>query len=148
MTTLKQDKEQSNYEVAMLKQRLFYCFLPEPLYSLQLPLPSTAFSLNSIHDEKTRQNLLVRYKNILENTKTEMMSLYIAIAESRMYERTYDFNRNISQLKYTLCSTNKDEYLNEKINKLIERRFKNIDERLQHLYNLKMRFLHQKTNKK
>ncbi len=144
LTRVKQEKEKSKYEVAMLKQRLLYHYLPEPLNSLQLPLPQPPFSLDAITDQKSRQNLFDRYKKIIEQTKSEMMALYIAIAEVKMHECELKFNKDRVQMRPDQRSTTSDRRLSQPMIDLIERRFKNMDERLQYLYKSKMRFLHQK----
>lgn len=145
MTKIKQDKEKSYYEVAMLKQRLLQNFLPEPLHSLQLPLPSsTSASINTISDPTSRHNLLEQYTKIIKQTKSEMMTLYITIAEVKMRECQFQFDHDILQMRPNQRLTTIDRCLSELMIAIVERRFKNIDERLKYLYNLKLRFLNQK----
>jgi len=144
---VKQDKEKSKYEVAILKQRLLYQHLPDSLNSLQLPLPShSAFSsLDAIINLQSRQNLLDRYKNIIEQTKSKLMSFYIDIAEVKMQECQMKFDKTIVRMRPDQRSTMNTQRLSPPMLKLVEQRFKNIDERLEHLFNLKIRFLNEKT---
>ncbi len=146
---MKQEKETSKYEVEMLKQRLLHRYLPEPLNSLQLPLPLPPSSLDTIMDPKIRQNLLDRYKKTIEQTKSEMMALYITIAEAKMHECQLKYDQDIVQMKrLDQRSTMTDQRLSPSMIDITEQRFKIIDERLQYLYNLKIRFLKEQTKKK
>ncbi|CAF1339110.1 unnamed protein product [Adineta steineri] len=130
---LKQEKEKSKYEVTLLKQRRLHHHLPAPLKSLQLPLLST-LSIDTIHDLKIREHLMNRYRKINEETKSEMMTLYIHIAEAKMNENLIKFNENIAQIR-------SNQQLTQSMMNIIERRFKNIDERFEYLYQLKVRAL-------
>ncbi|CAF1471414.1 unnamed protein product [Adineta steineri] len=136
LTQLKQEKEKSKYEVTLLKQRRLYHHLPAPLKSLQLPLLST-LSIDTIHDLKIREDLMNRYRKINEETKSEMMTLYIHIAEAKMNENLIKFNENIAQIR-------SNQQLTQSMMNVIERRFKNIDERFEYLYQLKVRALEPK----
>ncbi|CAF1265540.1 unnamed protein product [Adineta steineri] len=132
----KQEKEKSKYEVTLLKQRRLYHHLPAPLKSLQLPLLST-LSIDTIHDLKIRDHLMNRYRKMNEETKSEMMTLYIHIAEAKMNENLIKFNENISQMR-------SNQQWTQSMMNIIERRFKNIDERFEYLYQLKVRALEPK----
>ncbi|CAF1317216.1 unnamed protein product [Adineta steineri] len=132
----KQEKEKSKYEVTLLKQRRLYHHLPTPLKSLQLPLLST-LSIDTIHDLKIRDHLMNRYRKMNEETKSEMMTLYIHIAEAKMNENLIKFNENISQIR-------SNQQWTQSMMNIIERRFKNIDERFEYLYQLKVRALEPK----
>ncbi len=131
--------EKSKYEVEMLKQRLHYHYLPEPLNSLQLPpLPPLE---DTIVDSKIRQDILDRYKDIGEQTKSEMVTLYISIAKAQMHQCQLKFDQMTIQMK-----SNQQQLTQSMIN-IIEQRFKNIDGRLLDLYTLKIRFLEEQQNK-
>ncbi len=130
----------------MLKQRrLIQQHLPEPLNSVQLPLPLPPFSLDSIIDEKSRQNLLGRYNKIVEQSKLEMMTLYIAIAEVKMDECQSKFDRDILlEMTPNPHSMTINQRLNQSMINIIQRRFKNMDERFEYLFNLKKQYLDKK----
>lgn len=145
---MKQENVKSKYEVEMLKQRVLHHYLPEPLNSLQLPLPLLPSSLDTIIDPKIRQNLLDHYKKIIEQMKSEMMALYINIAEAKMHECQLKFVQDTVQMRPDQRSTTTDQRLSQSMIHIVEQRFKNIDERLQYLYNLKRRFLEEQTKKK
>jgi hypothetical protein len=130
----------------LLKQRrLIQQHLPEPLNSVQLPLPLPPFSLDSIIDEKSRQNLLGRYNKIVEQSKLEMMTLYIAIAEVKMDECQSKFDRDILlEMTPNPHSMTINQRLNQSMINIIQRRFKNMDERFEYLFNLKKQYLDKK----
>ena len=143
LTQLKQEKERSTYEVEMLKQRLQHGFLPEPLHSLQLPLPlSPSSSLDKITDPNIRQHVLARHTQTTEQTKSEMMALYIGVAEVKMQECQLQFDQNVAELRSA------DRQLSGTMVNIVKQRFKNIDERFQYLYKLKIRFLEEQTNRR
>ncbi len=145
---MKQEKEKSKYEVEMLKQRQLHHSLPEPLNSLQLPFPLPPSSLDTITDQKSRENLLDRYKKIIEQTKSEMMALYITIAEAKMHECQLKFAQDTVQMRPDQRSTTTETRLSPSMINIVEQRFTIIDERLQYLYTLKIRFLQEQTKKK
>ena len=138
LTRAKQETEKSKYEFELLKQRCHYGYPPEPLQSLQLPLPL----LDQITDPTIRQNLFDRSTNMSKQTKSEAMELYLNIAEVQMHESRLIFDQDLLQMR------SPDQRLSPSMIDIIGKRFQNIDERLQHLYNLKIRFLEQQTKKK
>lgn len=138
LTQAKQEKQKSKYEFELLKQRRHYGCPPEPLQSLQLPWPS----LDHITDPNIRQNLFNRSTHMNKQTKSEAMELYLTIAEVQMHESQLKFDQGVLQMRLP------DQSLSPPMIDIIEKRFQNIDERLQHLYNLKIRFLDQQTKKK
>lgn len=122
-----------------MKQRAQYGYLPEPLQSLQLPL-STSF--NQITDPQIRQILLDAHMNTNKQTKVQAMEIYLRMAEVQMRENQMKFDQDISRIKSS------DRPLTLLMVDVIEKRFRTIDERLQHLFNLKIRFLEEQTKQK
>ncbi|UJR06546.1 hypothetical protein I4U23_010829 [Adineta vaga] len=132
---VKEEKEKSNYELALWKQRFHNRHLPDVLKSLQLPIPS-ALSFDLINDTRNRRILTDRYKRINEQMKSELMAFYITIAEMKMNECLFRFNEHMTQMKAS-------RQFNTFSMNLIEERFKSIDERFEYLYQLKMRIFNQ-----
>ena len=129
-----------------MKQRLLYDHLPDSLATLQLPLPLPPSSINTIKDEKSRQNLLDHYTKILQQTKSDMMSLYIAVADAKMQECQLNFDKDIVRMRPDHHSTTTYLRLSEAMLEIIERRFKHIEQRHECLYQLKVRLLKKKKN--
>jgi len=125
----------------LLKQRLRHGYLPESLHSLQLPLPFSS-SLDKITDLNIRQNLLDRHTKTVEQTKLETTKFYITNAEAQIQEYQLKFDQDIVQMR------SPNQPLSQSMVQLLEQRFKNIDERLEYLYKLKIRFLEEQINQR
>ncbi|CAF2761252.1 unnamed protein product [Rotaria sp. Silwood2] len=93
---LKSAKETSKLDVAILKQRITYNHLPLSFDTLQIPAPK---SLNTIDDRSLRQRLTDRYEKILQQTKSDMMMVYIATAEAKMNENEKKFDAIMVKMK-------------------------------------------------
>ncbi|CAF4216235.1 unnamed protein product, partial [Rotaria sordida] len=137
LTQAKYEKETAKFDVAILKQRIFYYHLPQSFESLKIPPP---ISFNTITDTMTRQRLKDRCEKILQRTKSEMMMIYIATAEAKMDEYQKKFDSDLDKMKENQCSDSSHKKLTQTMLNITERRFKNINERLIYLYKLKLRF--------
>ncbi len=149
LTRAKQEKEKSKYEVEMLKQRLAYHLLPEPLNSLELPLPLPPTSVDSIINSKTRQVILERHWNIVEHTKRQMMILYVMIAKAKMDECQMQLDPILVHIRPdSRSTTTSNQGLTPAMINIVQERFKIIDERMQYFYKLKLRFLEEQSNQR
>ena len=126
---IKTDYEKSKANVNLLKQHVHYQKFPETFNSFQLPLPT---DLESITDLSVRATLDNRYQRIIHQSKLDMMTLHITVAEAKMHQYQHDLHQQNEQLKQS--GWNK-----EMIN-LLQRRFKDYEDRIQRLYNLKVNF--------
>jgi len=133
----KLDKEISKMEMDLLKQRVAHQQVSNIFDSLNIPAPST---LATIDDQTIHQHLIYRYEQLVQRTKSELLILHIRAAEVKMeacaknfdvdYKEFYQKQRtDFSEGKFTPAMLN-----------IMEQRFKNIDERLKTLYDLKIRF--------
>lgn len=127
--------------MALLKQRLTYNCLPESLATLQLPLPQPPSSIDKIQDKTDRQNLSDRYTKIVQQTKSDMMSLYITVAEVKMRECQLNFDKDLKNMRSNPRSISIYLRLSEAMLDLLEQRYKNMEKRFEYLYNLKIRAL-------
>ena len=75
------------------------------------------------------------------------MSLYIAIAENKMYECQTIFDHDMKGLRPDEREFGKYHRLSETMIAILERRLANIDQRVETLYNLKIRFLDKRKQK-
>ncbi len=73
---------------------------------------------------------------------------HISIAEAKMHECQLKFNQDTVQMRPNQSSTTADKRLNQSMINIIEQRFKNIDERFEYLFNVKISFLEKQTKKK
>ncbi|CAF1500704.1 unnamed protein product, partial [Rotaria sordida] len=137
LTQAKYEKETAKFDVAILKQRIVYNHLPTSFHTLQIPVP---ISLDTIIDTMTRQRLKDRCEKILQRTKSEMMMIYIATAEAKMNEYQKKFDSDLAKMKENQCSDSSHKKLTQTILNIMERRFKNINERLIYLCKLKLSF--------
>lgn len=134
---LKREKEQAKLDVAILKQRIAHKHLPKSFDSLQIPKP---IDLNTIRDIHVRQRLNEQCQKILERTRSDMILIYIAMAETKLNECYEKWNRAMNEFKQSLKIDMPFETLDQKMIDIMYRRFKNLDERLLKLYNLKLHF--------
>ena len=124
-------------EVALLKQRLAYNYLPDTLNSLEISLPP---SLDTIQNETIRQCLRDRHEKIVQRTKSDMLMNYISTTEAQLNECQTKFDTKIAQLKENHRSHSPDKKLTETMLTIMYRCTKNTNERLKCLYNLKVHF--------
>ncbi|CAF1383669.1 unnamed protein product [Rotaria sordida] len=137
LTQAKYEKETAKFDVAILKQRIAYNHLPQSFESLKIPAP---ILLDKIVDTNIRQNLMNQCEKILQRTTSDMMIVYIATAEEKMNEYQKKFDSDFIKMKENQRSGPSHEKLTQTMLDIMERRFKNINERLIHLYKLKLRF--------
>ena len=124
--------------MAILKERVAHNYLPESFKVWQIPPPPPA--LESIEDQGIRQRLSERYTTIIRQSKSDMMALYIASAEAYMDECQIKFDTELAQMKEDQRSGSIERQLSPAMINVLERRLKNLGERLQCLYDLKIRF--------
>lgn len=134
---VKSQKEISKFEVAILKQRLSHNHLPKEFHSLEIP---SLLLLNTIQDRNIRQRLEDRTEKILQRTRSDMMLVYIELAEAKMNEYRLQYDKFMSDMKMNQRSGPVNQTLNETMLNLMEERFKNINEHLICLYRLKIHF--------
>jgi len=102
-----------------------------------MPLPK---SINTINNEIIRQRLIDRSEKVLQRTKADMIQIYIEIEENKMNEYTMTFNTYMNQMKEDQISAPVHKKLNPTMINIMNRRFKNIDERLLSQYKIKSHF--------
>ena len=123
--------------VAILKQRLLYNHLPSSFESLRIPEPIT---LNTIENENVRQRLQERYHKVIQRTKSDMLTIYIATEQAKADERIAEFDRDYMEMKENLRTGPTYKKLTPTMLSLLQKRLKNINEHIMHQYNLKMDF--------
>ncbi|CAF4898671.1 unnamed protein product, partial [Rotaria socialis] len=76
-----------------------YKNLPKSFDSLRIPTP---IDLNTITDSNLRQRLNEQCQKILQRTTSDMMLVYIAIAETKYNEWQIKFDKAINDMKKNL----------------------------------------------
>ncbi|CAF1336883.1 unnamed protein product [Rotaria sordida] len=137
LTVARREKETAKFEVAILKQRAIHNHLPKSFQSLDIP---TSISLNNINDPRIRQQLYEKCEKILQKTKSEMMLVYIAVAETKMNETKEKFNKDMADMQDIQHSGPHTKRLTQNMVAIMNRRFQNINERLVNLYKLKLHY--------
>jgi hypothetical protein len=137
LTLLKYEREKARCQVAISKQRIMHNQLPNTLDALQVAPPST---LNTIQDEHIRQRLMDRYQKLMERTKSDMMIIHIAAEEAKENEHRTNFDLKMSQMNELQRSGPPHKKLIRTMLDVLDRRFRNINDRLEQLYKLKIRF--------
>ncbi|CAF4592425.1 unnamed protein product, partial [Rotaria magnacalcarata] len=73
---------------------------PKSFDSLRIPTP---IDLNTIHDVNLRQRLNEQCQKILQRTTSNMMLIYIAIAETKYNEWQTKFDKAMNDMKKNLA---------------------------------------------
>ena len=137
LARLKLRKEEARMIVTIEKQRLVYSCLPHSFNSLDI---SSSFSFDKVQDKYTRQRLTERYDKALQQTKSDMMLVSVAVAEAKMDETQKKFDDERSTIKNDQQSGSVYKKLTSTIMYILEQRFHNIERHLIHLYQLKLPF--------
>ncbi|CAF5071527.1 unnamed protein product [Rotaria sp. Silwood1] len=137
LRTARHDKEMAKLEVAILKQSVIHNHLPKSFQSLDIP---TSISLNTINDPRIRQRLYEKCQKILQKTKSDMMLVYIAAAETKMNETQEKFNKLLVDMQDRQHSGPDNKRLTKNMISIMEKRFKNINEHIIHLYKVKLHY--------
>ena len=137
LTKAKHARELTKYEVAIAKQRLKYNHLPKAFESVRVPPP---VQLDTVADEHQRQRLKDRCEKIIQRAKADMMTVHIAVAEAKMNECRVKFDTGLAKMNELQSSGPHHMKLTSTMMAILKRRFENIEKRMAHLYELKMRF--------
>ena len=137
LTLAKYEKEKTKCEVGILKHRLLYNHLPNSFHHLQLPSP---ISLHTITNETLRQRLQDKCEKIFQQTKSHMMMVYIATAEAQFKEKAMKFDTALATMHDNQSTGSIHKKLTPTMLDILQRRLRNIDERLTYLYKLKVNF--------
>ncbi|CAF1478396.1 unnamed protein product [Adineta steineri] len=125
-------------DVALLKQRVAYDYVSDLCH---IYLPKT---LATIKDQDIQQRLRSRFEKLRQRTQADMLLLHIRIAEIKMNEYQEKFDQEYKQYEQNQRRHFFDGNLTREMDYIMkEQRFKNMDERLQILYDLKLRFFRQ-----
>jgi len=92
---------------------------------------------DSINDPNIRQQLCNQYRQIIQQSKDEMMKIYMTSAEAQMHQCHKQFNDELKQIWQEQQSLPIKQRLNEVMLDLIEQRHSNISERVKLMYKLK-----------
>lgn len=122
--------ETAKMDVELLKQRVAHQQISSFFDSSQLPAPPT--QLKTIQNESIRQRLTYRYEQLLQRMKSEMIVLHIRTAEVKLEEYTKQFEVDLKSSTTTGFT--------QAMSNIMDRRFKLIEQRLEFLYTLKVRF--------
>jgi hypothetical protein len=124
-------------EVDLFKQRVLYHHYSDLFTSVRIPEPQ---ALTTVRNDDVRQRLIYRYEQLLERTKADMLMIYIRTAEAKMEEYTEKFDSDYERFEQQQRIYLHDGKFTNRMSEIMEQRFKNIDERLQIIYDLKVRF--------
>ena len=137
LSQVKYDCDRNKYEVAINKQRLKHNYLPKSFESVRVP---QHVNLDTVADEHQRQRLKDRCEKIIQQAKSEMMTVHIAVAEAKMHEYRVKFDTGMAQMQVMQATGPQHMKLTSTMMAILKRRFQNIEKRMAHLYTLKMRF--------
>jgi hypothetical protein len=137
LTLFHYEKEKAKCDLSILKHRLLYNHLPKSFNCLQLPLP---ISIDTITNETLRQRFTERCEKIFQRTKSDMMLVYIGIAEVNYRERAMKFDTELASVNDQQRTGPAHKKLTGTMMDLLHRRLRNTNHRLTDLYKLKLHF--------
>ncbi|UJR12965.1 hypothetical protein I4U23_017139 [Adineta vaga] len=133
----KLNKETAKTELALLKQRVSNQYYSDLFNSVRIPAPPT---LITVRDQDVRRRISYGYEQLLQRTKADMLMIYIRTAEAKMEEYTQKFDIEYKQFEKQQRNYLANDRFTDGMCFVMEQRFRNIAERLQTLYDLKVRF--------
>jgi hypothetical protein len=134
----KLQQERTRVNVDVLKQRLYYQHLPRS-FQQQIQFPSQ-LTFDEVNSTNRRQCLRDHCDKIIERTKSELMLVYIEMAEAKMHEAQLTFDREYRGIQQKRATGQWHERLSPPMLDLIERQFQYLHQHLQRLYELKVSF--------
>ena len=129
--------EKSKMETNLLRQCIAHHQLTSIFNSIQIPSPRL---LNTIEDRNIRQSLIYRYEQLVQRTKSEMTTIHVRAADVKMEEDANKFHTDFQQYNQTQRTGPIDKKFTKTMDDIMQQRFKNIEERLEKLYNIKLHF--------
>jgi hypothetical protein len=109
--------------------------LPESLKSIKISLPPLIDTVNDIY---IRQRLQDDHRKIIEQYKSEMMTVFIKIAEAHMAETQKLFDKEMAKMCQDDQSLPVHLRFTQIMLNLIESRLANMNEKVQCIYKYKM----------
>lgn len=97
---------------------------------------------DSVNDATFKQQLYNQYRQVIEQSKDEMMAVYITSAEAQMNYYHEQFNDKLKQVWHEQRSVPIEQKLTKAKLDLIEQRYNNISERVKLLYKFKAHKFH------
>ncbi|CAF0815499.1 unnamed protein product [Didymodactylos carnosus] len=136
-TRARYEREQSKYELQILKQRVASNRLLESFHVPPIhPPPST----NGITDQNSRLYIMQQYEKVIQHIKSDMMFVYIMAAETKARECQTKYDIEKVKFRDNQHTGMEDDRLSKSMCDIIQRRVNNIDERIKTVHDLKARF--------
>ena len=101
--------------------------------------------MNSANDAtitQTQQQLYIRYTQIIQQSKDEMMIVYLTSAEAQMHQYDKQFNDELKRMWQEQRSVRINQKLTKAMLILIEHHYNNISERVKFMYKFKAHRFH------
>lgn len=132
------DKEKSKLEVNILKQRLTLNYFPKSFEQLIISMPT---SIDTIMDKNLAQHLKNRSEKISQQTKSNMMEIYMAASEARANQYRMEFDNAMNILKENERIGPRHRKFTTTMSDIMLKHFNHINEHLIATYKLKLRSL-------
>jgi hypothetical protein len=141
---LKRNQELTKYEVNLLKEKIS-TYLPSHPFERESIIAQSSL-IDHISNPRIRQQLYEQYKNVAEQARTNMMTVYMKCAEGQKQQcqNQYDIGlKEIYDIEKTLLS---HQRLTKAMWDLIEHILANISARIECVYKFKRQLFHLKSN--
>jgi len=134
----KYEQETTEQELNFLKQQMIYYNSPSQSFQCSPIAQSTL--IDSIENPMHRQHLFKQFKEVAEQAKADIFTLYRTTAEEQRdeYKKKYDTNQKKMWDAYRSSMGGDNEKIDSKILGLIHQRCQKITERIQCIYKFKI----------
>ncbi|CAF1063429.1 unnamed protein product [Rotaria magnacalcarata] len=133
--TAKQQQELSKYTCELLNQQLIH-YNASTTFD-QLPIAHVPL-FDSICNINMQQDLYAQYRNIIEQTKTDMLTLYSQSAVDQKIRYQKQYNDTMEKIQKEQCLLPDEQKLIRKMLELIEQRAHIIEERFKCIHQFKV----------
>ena len=111
--------------------------MPHSFISVQIPVPT---AIKSTTDENNRRRIMDKYKKLIQQKKTDLIAIHLAKFEKRYYQNRNRFDEQWSKMLQNHRDLVKDKGMPTTLRNLIDKRLKNITDKLRERYNYKMNY--------
>ncbi|CAF1427995.1 unnamed protein product [Adineta steineri] len=141
---LKLNQEMTKHEVNLLKENIL-TYIPSHPFERESSIAQTSF-IDRIHNPKIRQQLYKQYKNVAEQARNSMMTVYMNCAEGQKQQCQIQYDIGLKNIYDTENNHPSHQRLTKSMWDLIEHLSANITARIECLYKFKKQLFQLKSN--
>jgi hypothetical protein len=141
---LKRHQELTKYEVNLLKEKIS-TYLPSHPFERESSITQSSL-IDRISTPKIRQQLYTQYKNVAEQARNNMMTVYMKCAEEQKQQCQIQYDMKLKEIYDIEKTLPSYQRLTKTMWDLIEHILANMSARIECLYKFKRQLFHLKLN--